>query len=241
MKLKLTPNILWPIVILIIALFAIYTKPWVTKQQEVVSVTSTGTAHAAPDVAQFTATLETKNPNLEEARKQNEQKVSTLISALKTAGIEDKDIKTSYISAGQSYDTQTLIYPPHPTTNQSTTTLEITIRNFSDSNKVLQALTQNGATNIYGPNLAVSNETLEEAKKKARQNAVENAKSKAQDLANLSNRKINKAVKIQEQGDYALPKPLLATGGQDLEKQASQIQPGQSEVTVNLLVDFSLK
>ena len=48
-------------------------------------------------------------------------------------------------------------------------------------------------------------------------------------------------VYLKKQGDFGYPIPILAQGGEDLKRQASQIQPGQNEVTINLQVDFSIK
>ena len=119
--------------------------------------------------------------------------------------------------------------------------MEITIRNFDIADEVLATLTQNGATNLYGPNLTLDEAAQEEAKSKAREDAVSSARKKAEELAKLSGRKLGKAVKIQEEGDVIYPQPLYAQSELDLKQKASQIQPGQNEVSVNLAVDFELK
>jgi uncharacterized protein YggE len=239
-KLKLNTSLIWPVVVLIIAFGAFYLKPWQTKPDETISVTAEGKTQVAPNIAKITASIESTNPNLDLARQENEQKVSNIVSALKQIGVEEKDIKTEYISGGPGYEIQ--IYPPQrPNTNQLTTTLDITIRNFNNTDEVIAALTSNGTTNLYGPNLTVADEDLEKAKSKAREAAVENARRKADELAKLSGRKIDKVVKIQEMGDFGYPVPLTARGEADLMEKVQIIQPGQNEVTINLQVDFSLK
>ena len=242
-KLKGNTALIWPIVVLLIAFGAFYFKPWQTKPQETISVTAEGKAEAIPNVAHITATIESKNPNIDAARAENEKKVSTIVSKIKELGIKEKDIKTQNISAGQSYEPQTLMYPvpPRPNTNSFSTSLEITLRNFDISDEVLAALTQNGASNLYGPNLTLDETAQEDAKTKARTDAVESARKKAEELAKLSGRKLGKAVKIQEQGDVIFPQPLMAQGELDLKQKASQIAPGEQEVIVNLTVDFELK
>lgn len=236
---KIPQNLAWPLVILAIAFGAFWLKPWQTKTQEAISVNSTGKTAVIPDIAKISASLESQNPNLDRARAENEQKVTGLIVKLKELGIEEEDIKTQYFSAGPGYEVQ--IYPaPRPNTNQLTTTLEITIANFDNTNEILAALTQNGAGSIYGPNLTISDTKLEEAKSKAREDAVKNARSKAEELAELSSRKLGKVVKIEELGDFGIPVPILAQSEADLKQRASIIQPGQNEVTINLKVDFQL-
>lgn len=232
---------LWPIVALTIALSAFYFKPWQKNLQEVISVQALGKAQVTPDIAKITATIESKHPDLDKARQENEQKVATTIAKLKELGIDQKDVKTEYISGGPGYETQIFPVPPKPNTNQLTTTLEITIRNFDISNEVLASLTQNGVTNLYGPNLTISDSKLEEAKSKAREDAVASAKGKAQELAKLSARKLGKVTKIEELGDFSLPPPIIAQSETDLKQKASVIQPGQNEVTISLQVEFQIK
>ncbi len=233
---------LWPIVVLIIAILLLWTKPWQTKTIQTVSVTAEGKAQAIPSIAKITANIESTNPDLDKARAQNQTKVDAIITKLKTLGVDEKDIKTNYISGNQSYGTQTMMYPiPRPNTNSFSTSLEITIRNLQNADAILSALTSNGATNIYGPQLTVDDTKLETAKSQARQNAVDNAAKKASELARASGRKIGKVVSIKEQGDYAYPVPMMAVGSADLIQKESQIQPGQNDVTINLLVDFELK
>lgn len=246
-KFKLTQNILWPVVILLIAFGAFYFKPWQTKPQETISIQATGKADVTPNIAKITATIESQNPNLDQALAENEKRVSMIVEKLKDLGVDEKDIKTQSISGGGGYEImdspQTLIYPPRPprSTTQFSTSLEITLRNFDIADEVLASLTQNGAANIYGPNLTVDEETQEEAKARAREDAIESARKKAEQLAELSGRKLGKAVKISEQGDVIFPRPLLAQSEVDLKQKASLIQPGQDEVTINLAVDFELK
>ena len=232
--------LIWPLVVLLIAFCAFWLKPWQTKPTETISVSSIGKAQVTPNVATITATIESKNPNLDEARRENEAKVSTLIAALKTLGVDEKDIKTQQISGGPGYEI--MIYPPQkPTTNQFTTSLEVKIRNFDNTDEIIAAMTTNGATNLYGPNLTVDEALQEEGKSKARENAVAEARKKGEELAKLSGRKLGKAIKINEQGDYGFPIPIYAQSETALRQKASTIQPGQNEITITLSVDFELK
>lgn len=236
-------NFLWPIAVLIIVFGAIYLKPWQTKTLETVTVTATGKTQVTPNIANISATVESKNPNLDIARQQNEKTVSAIITELKNLGISEKDIKTEYISGGPGYELDVQIFPepPKTNTNQLTTTLQITIRDFEIVNEVLASLTQNGATNLYGPSLTIDEKTLTAAKSKAREDAVENAKNQAKELAQLSDRKLGKVVKVTELGDFGYPIPILARSEADLRQKASIIEPGQNEVTISLQVDFALK
>jgi len=239
----LKPNIIWAAVVLIIAAGFFYFKPWQTKPVQTISVSATGTARAIPNIATINATFQSQNPDVNQARKETDAKISQVISALLALGINKKDIQTQNVSAGlrQSADYQPMMYPKPTPTNEYSVNLEITIRDFKKADQVLAVLTQNNASNIYGPNLQVDNSDLDIAKSKARENAVKNAKIKAQELAHAANRSVGNVTSIKEQGDYGVPMPMYAIGGADLVEKASSIQPGQDEVTITLIVDFALK
>ena len=92
-KSKINPNILWsrqtwlwPLVVLLLALGAFYTKPWQIKPAETISVSASGKTQVTPNIAKITATIESQNPNLDEARSDNEQKISTIVTKLKELG-----------------------------------------------------------------------------------------------------------------------------------------------------------
>lgn len=241
-KFKLISIFIWPLVVLIVVFGTFYLKPW-QKTQNTISVSAEGKIEVVPNIAKITATISSQNQNIDVARQEVENKVSNVVTKLKELGIEEKDIKTQRISAGPDYEIQTQIYPVplRPKTNQVSNTLEVTIRDFKKADGVLALLTQNGASNLYGPNLTVDDETLEKAKSQAREKAVENAKTKAGELAKLSQRKLGKIITIKEQGNFRIPEPLYAQSSSDLSEKASQIQPGQNEVSISLLVDFALK
>lgn len=237
---KLIKTFIWPAVVLIIAFGAFYFKPWQTKPLQTISVSATGTAKAVPNVATINATFQSQNPDINIARKETDAKISLVISALEAIGISKKDIQTQNVSAGQTY--QPMMYPrPTTSTNQYSVNLQITVRDFKKADPVLATLTQNGASNIYGPNLQVDNSDLDAAKSKARENAVENAKVKAEELARAAGRSVGNVTSIKEQGDYGVPMPMYAMGGADLTQKANSIQPGQDNVTITLVVDFALK
>lgn len=241
-KAKQVLPFLWPIVVLIVAFSAFYTKPWQTKPTETISVTADGKANAVPDIAKITAEIQSQNSNLDKARSQNENIVSKIVSNLQNLGIDPKDIKTQNISGNQSY-VQPMIYPlpPRPDTNQFSTSLEITVRNFDNTNEIISILTKGTATNLYGPQLTLSDEKLDLAKSQARQDAIDNAKQKAQELAQASKRKLGKVINISEQQDFGYPQPLIAQSQEDLKQKVSQIQPGQNEININIQVSFALK
>src|SRR3990172_9099434 len=134
-KMKKGTTWLWPLVVLAIAFGAFWLKPWQTNPTETISVTALGKTEVTPDIAIVNATIESKNPNLDAARRENEAKVTSIVSELKKLGVEEKDIQTKHISGGPGYEPvtpeiQVFPVPRYPNTNQFMTTIEVKIRNF---------------------------------------------------------------------------------------------------------------
>lgn len=242
-NLKSLNLIIWPATILLIFLGLVYFRPWQTVRVETVTVSAHGVTKTTPDVAQITATVESTNQDINTARAQNQEKVEVIITTLKNLGIDEKNIKTQNISAGPGFDTQIEIYPPppRPNTNQFSTSLEITVENFDIVDETIEVLTANGASNLYGPNLTLSEKSKKQAEKQAREEAVESAREKAEELAKLSGRKLGEVVNIQEQGGVGFPQPIPLRAEADFDQTVSQIAPGQNEVTINISAEFELK
>lgn len=240
-KIKQFSFLIWPLVVLLIAFGAFIFKPWHVAPKETVSVTATGTSKAAPTVAKISGNIQTTAQSAEAAQSQNQQKSGNLIEAVKQTGIEEKNIQTTNISVNPQYDYQKR--PSQIINYQANTTITVTIKDLENADKVLNTLTQNNVTSIYGPNLEVDDQKLEEAKQEARGKAVSAAKEKAAQLVSLSGRRLGKVVSIEESdGGFSIPQPIpLGVGGADLEKQTSQIEPGQRDVTITLKVDFEIK
>ena len=244
--------IILAIVILGVAISAFILKPWESTPKETISVSAEGKTQVAPNIAKISATISTTNDDLDLARVQNEEKIDNAISAIKSVGVAEEDIKTQYLSGGPTYEildiqdqSSSSFVPPRPPgqtkTNQISTTFEITVRDFDIADEVLAALTQNGATNLSGPRLTVDEDTIETAKSEARKDAVDNARKKASELAELSGKNLGDVVSINEGGGFRTPTPIFALSEADIAEKVNTIQPGQNDVSVTIQVDFELK
>ena len=224
-------------------------KPWQTKPTETISVSAEGKTQITPNIAKISATISTNNDDLNLARSQNEEKVNSVLAALKVLSIAEEDIQTQYISGGPTYEIQEApqvdiqIFPPpqRTKTNQISVTFEITIRDFTLADKVIAAFTQNGATNLNGPRLTVDEQTLESAKSEARKNAVKNAQNKAAELASLSDKNLGEVISINEGNNFRIPTPIYALAEEDIQEKINTIQPGQNDVSITIQVEFALK
>src|SRR4051794_29509459 len=72
--------------------------PGVTDQPHTISVTGAGTAYGAPDIATAQIGVQTRDADAVKATSDNTAKMTAIIAALKTQGIQEKDIQTTNFS-----------------------------------------------------------------------------------------------------------------------------------------------
>lgn len=233
----------WQIIVVILLISVIGVgvsvwQPWKVSQRNI-TVAGEGKVKSTPDVAKIQGGVETKKPTSTEAQKETTEKISKIIDVIKEKNIADKDIKTSEISA----------YPNYEYTNEKSTingyvartTIEVTIRDIDKGQEILNVMTENGVTNLYGPNLTFSDDKLKELKSEAQEEAVKAAKEKAEELASASGAKIGKVISITESGYSGGVIPMMGAGVGDTKTESSTIQPGENEITVNVSVSYQLK
>jgi len=121
-------------------------------------------------------------------------------------------------------------------------TLSIKIRNIEDAGKIIDSLTAIDDLLVDGGNYTNDNEssTLEAA----RQDAFENAKSKAKALAELSNMELGKPISISENIINNTPYPMYKAMAMDSVAGSvpeTTINPWEQEMQVQLNIVFEVK
>src|SRR3989344_2272916 len=85
-----------------------------------ISVSGEGKVAAKPDVAMLSATVWTEKIALKDAQKENSETSQKVVNFLKSSGVAEKDIRTSYYNISPQYQytdcsrVQIEIYPPRP-------------------------------------------------------------------------------------------------------------------------------
>ena len=203
-----------------------------------ITVVGGGTAAGAPDQATAQLGIETQSTTPEQATRANNDQMAKLIAALKAAGIDEKDIQTTYYSVytEQRYKPETgeatgeIIY-------HASASLSVTIRDISQVGLVLDKAVAAGANNISGVSFSVADVTKLEAA--AREKAVADARARATDLARLFGVEVGDVVAISEViNSGAVPMYDRATG---MGGGGAPIQPGQLSISTQLQVTFNLK
>lgn len=237
---------LWQIGLIIIFVAAIgigvaIWQPWKINSRTVQTV-GEGKIKATPDVAKIQGSVEVKKTTADEAKTVTMSTMSKIVDAVKLAGIEEKDIVTDNVSTSPN---MTYINNTSSTDGYiGRISITVTVRDLTKATSIVDLITKNGGTGIYGPSLTFSDEKYADLKQQAQTAAVVDARSKADLMAKAGGSKVGKVVNIAE-GNYSSNQPIYAsdmmlstaTGG----GSSSAIQAGESEVTASVSVTFGLK
>lgn len=200
--------------------------------REGITVTGVGHVDSVPDAAEFSLGITTKGETAREALAANSERMRRLIAALKTAGVAERDIKTQNVSIGPNYDGG-----PEPDGYSASNTVSVRIRDIDRAGAVLEAASQAGANNVYGPSLTRGNREALEAQ--ALEKAVENARKRAETLARAADVGLGRVTAIAEtvdRGGYELFAQRAAAG----EASDVPIEKGTEEIAASVTVTFAI-
>lgn len=210
--------------------------PTAQAPEHTISVSGTGRVTIAPDVADLRLGVQVTKPTVKQARDVAAAAMTKVIAALRAAGIAERDIQTTILSLQPVYTYPTDGTPPKLTGYQVTNTVAATIRNLDRLADAVDGAMAAGATTIDGITFRVADPTT--AQNQARTAAMANAKAKAQALASAAGVSITGVASITE-GFSVAPPPIPYAAAAPLKSEvATPIQPGVSEVQVDVSVVY---
>lgn len=206
------------------------------------NVSGSGTATLKPDMAYINIGVHSEAPTAAEAVSMNSTQTQQVVDALKTAGVDAKDIRTTNFS----------IYPNtqfDPQTNQklSTTymvdnTVYVTVHKLDQLGDLLDTAVKAGANNVNSIQFDVADKGP--AIKQARDQAVKDAKTQAQELASAAGVSLGELQTINF--NNSMPSPMLESfgkgggGGAMAADVAVPINPGTMTLTVNVSMSYEI-
>jgi hypothetical protein len=213
--------------------------PAVIPDGTLLDVTATGKTTRVPDLATIRAGVVTQAATAAAALSDNANRMSAVLSALKRAGIQPRDIATANVSLQPQYRYEDN-KPPVITGYQATNNVSIRFRDIAKSGAILDALVAQGANQIDGPSLSL--DQPDAALDEARVDAVKRAQARAQLYAKAAGLSVSRILTIAEGGEIAGPPPPMPVYRMAAAKAAdTQVLPGESDVTVTITVRFLLK
>jgi uncharacterized protein YggE len=196
-----------------------------------ITVIGTGKVKAVPDEAEFSFGVQSAGQTAREALAANSERMKRVLSALRAAGVAKEDIQTQDVSVSPSYEDKGQI------TGYSTrNSVSVRIRNLARAGAVLDAATNAGANDIYGPSLSRSDR--DELQAKALRSAVADARTKAETLADAAGVQLRSVTAIEEESDDGGEpyfEAALASRAVD-----TPIERGTQEIQAKVTVTFAI-
>jgi uncharacterized protein len=203
----------------------------------VVKVTGTSDVKVAPDRALIEVGVQKQNGSAAVAQKAARDAAQSILAALKTNGIDDKDVQTTYLSLEPQYDYKT----NRVTFFLAEQTLTVTVRDLPKLDHILDILIKAG-TNRVG-SIQYETSELRKYRDQARELAIKAAREKAEALAKALGQSIGKAYMIEEQRQQESYGYFAAntTFENDKARSGPSTAPGQNAITASVTVWFDLQ
>jgi uncharacterized protein YggE len=212
--------------------------PAAPEKERTMGVSGTGRVTVVPDIAAINIGVRSEAENVTDALDTNTAQANRISRALQELGIEEDDIQTSNFNVYPSdrYDPMTGQVEGRYFVVENT--VNVTVRDLTSLGAVLTAVVEAGANNIYGINFNV--EDREAAVAEARKLAIEDAKAKAQAIAEESGVELGEIISISVYSGYTPTIYYDAKGGAYSEA-AVPIAAGTLSITMEASLTYSIK
>lgn len=200
-----------------------------------ITVTGIGDAQGAPDAASIEVGVDVFNVSVQEAFTAANDTVRAIVDAVSALGIPAEDIRTSNLSVYTDFNYEGT---GEERGFRASNTVNIRVSDISQIEAVIDAAIGAGATNVYGLNFIVTDTTALE--QEARVDAMENARTRAQQLAEIAGATLGDIIIVSEVPGGFTPLPYAAFDQRAESGGGAFVTPGQSTVSVQVQVTFSL-
>ncbi|HLG51643.1 MAG TPA: SIMPL domain-containing protein, partial [Chloroflexota bacterium] len=196
-----------------------------------ITVTGQGRIQARPDQATIETGVQTQATTAREAQAANNRAMQAVISAIKAAGIPDRDIQTSGLSLSPIIGENQTVQGYRAVNN-----VTVRIENIDQTGAVLDAAIQAGANMAGSVRFGFKDETS--LRNQALAAAAADARSKAAALASALGLQISGIESVVE-GTVSIPIPLAAPRAVASASEAVPVEPGEQTITAQVTVVFS--
>ena len=217
----------------------VVSAPASTGQLNTATASGSGKVSAAPDQATMSFGVTKQAADAKSALDQASKAAAQVSDAVKKAGVADQDIQTQGVNVYPQYNNPTNGGKPTITGYQATINVAVKVRDLAKLGDLITAANKAGADSVSGPTFAIAEDSP--YRDLATAKAVADAKRSAEAMAKAAGRALGPVVSISSTGISSLPVPLGAASAMDSAQANVPIQPGQLDVTSNVMVVFELK
>jgi uncharacterized protein YggE len=197
-----------------------------------VSVTGEATVAVAPDAAVIRLGVSSSAKTAREASDANAQQMTSVLAAIKDAGIADRDVQTSRLSLQPQYDPNRA-GAARLLGFQVTNQLTIKIRDIDKLPGILDRAIGAGANEMSGLEFIVSEQS--KLLDQARDDAIADARRKAERYAKAAGVKVGLVMSIAEEGSSPPPRIMQA-----MRAGAAPVAPGEQILRAAVTVTYEI-
>lgn len=201
-------------------------------------VSATGSANVAPDRAIVSAGVVKQGKTAREAMMANATLMTAVFDELEAAGISKSDITTSQLSLQPQYDYRDR-QKPTITGYEVRNTVTVKSDNIENVGAMLDALVQAGVNNINQVQFTVKDP--KSALDNAREDAIEEAREKAMNMADAAGVQLGALLSINESGGNISPQPVMMRAARMEMSDTTPISAGEQSLSVRVNLSYAIR
>lgn len=206
-----------------------------------ISVSGNGEVRAEPDIATMTLGVEARARTVAEARADAARAADAVIAALRDGGVLEADIRTANFSIGAVYDYSE--DRPRIDGYSVSNTVTVTVRDIDSTGDLIDAAAIAGGDATRFNGISFGYDDPAEYTRTARELAVEDARDKAEQLAELTGVTLGEPLSVNE-SSWAAPVSIRAPQAaafDSAESAGTSISPGTSAISVTVNVVWAIE
>jgi uncharacterized protein YggE len=214
-----------------------------------INVSGSAEVKVAPDEVDLSVAVESRDVNLDAAKRKNDEHIASALKFLKSENVPDKHVQTDYISIGPVYNERgdanvdSRVTPMYYIVRRN---IGIKLSDVTTFDKILAGLLANGVNDVAGINFQTTQ--LRKYKDQVRAMAIKAAKEKAEAMAGELGVKVGKPYNISVSDSTAWPNFPQARfafagggGGAGGEAGVPTLAVGQISVSATVNVVFLIQ
>lgn len=223
--------------------------PVIERGSTLLSVSAEGRSTRNPDLAVFSAGVTTQGTTAGEALGANSRAMTSVVAALRKAGIAERDIQTSNLNLNPVYaqprqrpDGSYEQEPQRIIGYQVNNTVTVRQRKLEQFGTVIDTLVSAGANQVNGPSFQLDN--ADAAMDEARIAAMKAARARGALYAQAAGLRVVRIISISEGGGFYQPQPVMVTAMSRSDMAGAPppppVAPGELQMQVSVSVQFEL-
>jgi len=207
-----------------------------------ITVSGSGQSFSEPDEGTVRLGVEAQERRAREAQASANTKASALLAAIKKLGINEDQIRSTRITLQPIYAPQTpeRVQEPRIVAYRANNTVSVRVLNLQQVGPVIDAGLDAGANRLEGVHFGLRNDLP--ARQQALEQAVKEARQKADTMARALGVRLGRLQTAQEGGVHVNPPPMMMAGTAEMRGRgdSTPVSPGEVEVGASVTLQYRI-